>query len=132
MFFCYFIRLSCFIMFGLSQLEFVYVGSFYLPDSAGQRQAPEHFHREPVDCAQVFVRFCTLATARVEITSRVVSQVDPSGMYYITSAKDGSIRLWGQSSMQLQKTIHLGQTWVLAMTMLPVLGGSFCFCQLLA
>jgi hypothetical protein len=45
-------------------------------------------------------------------------------MHYITSAKDGTIRLWGQISLQLMKTIHLGQTWVLAMTALPVLGWS--------
>jgi hypothetical protein len=44
-------------------------------------------------------------------------------MYYITSAKDGSIRLWAQGSLQLVKTIHLGQTWVLAMTTLPEIGG---------
>jgi hypothetical protein len=29
------------------------VGSFYLPDPAGQRQPPENYHRDFVDCAQV-------------------------------------------------------------------------------
>ena len=52
--------------------------------------------------------------------------MDPSGTFYITSAKDGTIRLWGQISLQLMKTIHLGQTWVLAMTMLPFLGECCC------
>ena len=43
-------------------------------------------------------------------------------MFYITTAKDGSIRLWKQGTMQLEKTINLGHTWVLAMTVLPILG----------
>ena len=54
-------------------------GSFYLPDAAGQKQPSEHFHRDFVDCCQI----------------------DPSGMYYVTSAKDGTIRLWAQGSVQL-------------------------------
>ena len=75
-------------------------GSFYLPDAAGQKQPSEHFHRDFVDCCQI----------------------DPSGMYYVTSAKDGTIRLWAQGSVQLVKTIRLGQTWVLAMALLPFSG----------
>eukprot|EP00960_Hanusia_phi_P037172 752776-Hanusia_phi.AAC.1 len=59
---------------------------FFVSDAVGLKQDEENFHNEHVDCLVI----------------------EPSGPYYVTSSKDGTIRIWSQSSLTLQKTIYLG------------------------
>lgn len=72
------------------------VGNFFLQDNIGQRQEGDVWHRDFADC------IC----------------LEPQGPQYLTSAKDGSLRIWAASSMQ-EKTIPLKQSWIMHMCYLP-------------
>uniref|UniRef100_A0A6U6E0C0 EF-hand domain-containing protein n=1 Tax=Guillardia theta TaxID=55529 RepID=A0A6U6E0C0_GUITH len=72
------------------------ISKFFISDTSGLKQDDENSHNEHVDCLVI----------------------EPSGPSYITSSKDGTIRIWSQASLTLQKTISLGKTWVLALCLL--------------